>query len=76
MNYGAGGAQGGANIPFTVTAGATVTFSYVASTHVLTISVVGHGPGTTATSSGTASATTRATRSTARPAARFRPARR
>src|SRR6185436_8744844 len=44
-NYGAGGTPGGANIPFTVTAGATVTFSYVASTHVLSISVVAAGPG-------------------------------
>jgi glycosidase len=44
-NYGAGGAPGGANIPFTVTAGATVTFSYAGSTHVLTITVVAAGPG-------------------------------
>ena len=44
-NYGAGGARDGANIPFTVTPGATVSFVYVASTHVLTISVVAPGPG-------------------------------
>ncbi len=75
-NYGAGGVPGGANIPFTVTAGATVNFSYVASTHVLTITVISPVPATTATSSGTASATTRATCSTAPPVARFRPARR
>ncbi|HEX8472760.1 MAG TPA: alpha-amylase family glycosyl hydrolase [Pyrinomonadaceae bacterium] len=37
-NYGAGGAQNGANIPFTVaTNNAPVTFSYHAATHVLTI---------------------------------------
>ncbi|HEX8354350.1 MAG TPA: hypothetical protein VF611_15705, partial [Pyrinomonadaceae bacterium] len=37
-NYGQGGAAGGGNIPFSVaTAGDKVTFSYVASTHVLTI---------------------------------------
>src|SRR6188472_1627094 len=44
-NYGAGGTPGGANVAFTVTTGATVTFSYVASTHVLSISVVAAGPG-------------------------------
>ncbi|MGH3071233.1 MAG: alpha-amylase family glycosyl hydrolase [Gaiellaceae bacterium] len=44
-NYGAGGVPNGANIPFTVTAGATVTFTYVASTHVLTVAVVAPGPG-------------------------------
>lgn len=44
-NYGAGGAPGGANIPFTVPAGgATVSFSWVASTKVLTITAVGTGP--------------------------------
>ncbi|MET3806136.1 pullulanase-type alpha-1,6-glucosidase [Nakamurella sp. UYEF19] len=36
-NYGAGGAPGGANISFTVAAGAKVTFSYVLATHVLTV---------------------------------------
>ncbi|WP_315097161.1 pullulanase-type alpha-1,6-glucosidase [uncultured Cellulomonas sp.] len=36
-NYGAGGAPGGANIPFTVPGGEPVTFSYVLATHVLTI---------------------------------------
>jgi glycosidase len=39
VNYGQGGVQGGANIAFTVpTNNAKVTFSYVSSTHVLTIS--------------------------------------
>ncbi|MDQ0373057.1 pullulanase-type alpha-1,6-glucosidase [Cellulomonas humilata] len=38
-NYGAGGAPGGANIPFAVTSGKPVTFSYVLATHVLTIEV-------------------------------------
>ncbi|MEO5964623.1 MAG: alpha-amylase, partial [Candidatus Limnocylindrales bacterium] len=42
-NYGQGGVPGGANIPFTVpAAGAKVTFTYVAGTHVLTVSA-GHG---------------------------------
>jgi glycosidase len=42
-NYGQGGVPGGANIPFTVPAnGAKVTFTYVAATHVLTVSA-GHG---------------------------------
>jgi glycosidase len=37
-NYGEGGAQNGGNIPFSVAAaGDKVTFSYVASTHVLTV---------------------------------------
>jgi len=41
VNYGAGGTFDGANIPFTVPPeGATVTFSYVNATHVLTITVV------------------------------------
>ena len=58
VNYGQGGVQGGANIAFTVPATTRkVTFSYDASTHVLTItSRAGHG--TTTTSSGTACATT------------------
>ncbi len=38
-NYGAGGAPGGANIPFTVPGGKPVTFSYVLATHLLTIEV-------------------------------------
>jgi glycosidase/fibronectin type 3 domain-containing protein len=43
-NYGQGGVRDGANIPFTVPAGGgTVTFSYVGSTHVLSISVQGSG---------------------------------
>jgi pullulanase/glycogen debranching enzyme len=37
-NYGAGGVQNGPNIPFSVEAGQTVTFSYDAVSHVLTIS--------------------------------------
>jgi pullulanase-type alpha-1,6-glucosidase len=38
VNYGAGGVPGGANIDFTVpSTGSPVTFSYVASTHVLTV---------------------------------------
>ena len=42
-NYGQGGVPGGANIAFSVPANnAKVTFNYVASTHVLTISA-GHG---------------------------------
>src|SRR2546427_501973 len=42
-NYGQGGVRDGANIAFTVPANnAKVTFTYVASTHVLTISA-GHG---------------------------------
>ena len=45
VNYGQGGVPNGANIPFTVTAGATVTFSYLLSTHVLSIAVVSPGPG-------------------------------
>ena len=36
-NYGAGGAPGGANIPFTATDGKPVTFRYTLATHVLTI---------------------------------------
>ncbi len=44
INYGQGGVQGGANIPFTVAAnGAKVTFRYDSSSHVLTI-LAGHGP--------------------------------
>jgi hypothetical protein len=44
-NYGAGGVPGGANIPFSVgLAGSNVTFSYVLSTHVLTITVDGPVP--------------------------------
>jgi glycosidase len=40
VNYGEGGVQGGVNIPFTVpTANAEVTFSYDATSHVLTIQV-------------------------------------
>ena len=43
-NYGQGGVKDGANIPFTVPVNnAKVTFTYVASTHVLSI-LAGHGP--------------------------------
>ncbi len=43
-NYGAGGAAGGANIPFTVPdSGATTTFSYNSATHLMTV-VSGDGP--------------------------------
>jgi len=45
-NYGEGGVPGGDNIPFTVpAANSEVTFSYVATTHVLTVTV-GAAPGT------------------------------
>lgn len=41
-NYGQGGVRDGANIPFTVSGDcAAVTFSYVAATHVLTVTVGG-----------------------------------
>ncbi len=40
-NYGAGGERDGANIPFTVADGGTVTFSYDAASHILTIDVSG-----------------------------------
>lgn len=36
-NYGAGGAQGGANITFSASAGKVVTFRYTLETHVLTV---------------------------------------
>ncbi len=38
-NYGAGGAPGGANIPFTAPGGKPVTFRYELATHLLTIEV-------------------------------------
>jgi glycosidase/fibronectin type 3 domain-containing protein len=42
-NYGAGGVRNGPNIPFRVSAnGAKVTFSYTASTHVLTVAEAGN----------------------------------
>ncbi len=45
VNYGAGGVQNGANIPFTVnTSGDIVTFSYNAESHELSISVTSTGP--------------------------------
>jgi pullulanase-type alpha-1,6-glucosidase len=40
LNYGAGGAPNGDNIAFNVPAGATVTFSYDPTTHILTIDAV------------------------------------
>jgi pullulanase-type alpha-1,6-glucosidase len=43
-NYGAGGVPNGDNIPFTVPAGARVTFTYVRATHVLTITTSQAGP--------------------------------
>ncbi len=44
VNYGQGGAQNGANIPFNVpTNNAQVTFEYNATTHVLTITAAGSG---------------------------------
>jgi pullulanase len=43
-NYGAGGVRNGANIPFSVGAGNTVTFTYDAVTHVLTIAASGAPP--------------------------------
>ena len=45
VNYGQGGVQGGANIPFTVPAGGTVEFSFDSATNVLTITVQGGGSG-------------------------------
>ncbi len=45
LNYGQGGVQNGPNIPFTVMAGATVTFSWDGATHVLTITAQAPGPG-------------------------------
>ncbi|WP_284348001.1 hypothetical protein [Roseisolibacter agri] len=50
-NYGASGQQNGANIPFTVAAGATMRFAYDAATHVLTITEV-QPPVTTVTAVG------------------------
>ncbi len=44
-NYGQGGEPNGANIPFSVPDGGTATFSYNATTHVLTITVTGLEPG-------------------------------
>ncbi len=43
VNYGANGEPGGANIPFTVPAGATVNFAYDSTSHVLTITVLTGG---------------------------------
>ncbi|PJI94073.1 pullulanase-type alpha-1,6-glucosidase [Luteimicrobium subarcticum] len=39
VNYGEGGAPGGANIAFSATAGKATTFAYDAATHVLTVTV-------------------------------------
>jgi len=44
VNYGAGGAQNGANIPFTVIPNSSVTFSWDADTHILTITVTSRDP--------------------------------
>jgi len=44
VNYGAGGVPNGPNIPFSVGAGDTVTFSYDAASHVLTITTSGAPP--------------------------------
>jgi len=45
VNYGAGGAQNGADIPFSVVAqGDQVTFSYDSTSHVLSITASGSGP--------------------------------
>jgi pullulanase len=53
-NYGADGSPGGANIPFTVAAGAAETFSYNSTTHRLTVTAATD----TATPTATPSATT------------------
>jgi glycosidase len=46
VNYGAGGTQGGANLPFTVAvAGSTVTFSWDSLSKVPSVSVVSPSPG-------------------------------
>lgn len=46
LNYGQGGVQNGANLPFTVNAaGSTVTFTYNNTSHELTIQVKAPGPG-------------------------------
>jgi glycosidase/fibronectin type 3 domain-containing protein len=44
LNYGQGGAQNGANIPFNVTIAGTVTFSWDSNTHILTIQTPQAGP--------------------------------
>ena len=44
VNYGEGGAQNGGNIPFTVIANASVTFTWDSATHVLTVSQVSLDP--------------------------------
>jgi hypothetical protein len=55
-SYGNGGAQGGSNIPFTVVqAGATVRFSYVLATHVLSVTVVEPGSSSSSSLGGTSS---------------------
>ena len=43
VNYGAGGALNGANIPFSVAAGTVVRFSYDMATHVLTVTSAAPG---------------------------------
>lgn len=44
LNYGAGGAQNGANIGFTVASPSTVTFSWDSASHVLSITVKSNAP--------------------------------
>ena len=61
-NYGAGGVQNGANLPFSVGPGATATFSYDAATHVLTVD--GTTTTTTTTTSSTETTTTTTTSTT------------
>lgn len=57
-NYGAGGVANGPQIPFTTTPGVPVYFSYVLSTHVLTITVGAQaGPTVTVTQTATVTAT-------------------
>ncbi len=74
-NYGQGGVPDGANIPFTVPATApTVTFTYVASTHVLDRRRPGHGHDDNVEWDGLRHDSR--DRSTGRPAARCRPGRR
>ena len=74
-NYGQGGVPGGDNIAFTVPAnGAKVTFTYVAATHVLTVSA-GHGHDNNVEWDGLRH-DSRDRRSTGRRAARSRPGRR
>lgn len=56
-NYGAGGVQNGPNIPFSVSGGSPVTFSYNSVTHVLTITTTSANQPPAATFSAPASVT-------------------